>query len=293
MDGFELLRRLITFLILSLTFHRALAGTIDPNTPDEKYLEFGKSFPAVVRLRTLVCNTDPEQIETLSLVPKPDSDIPPDVEFQVGSAVIIKPHWMLTAAHVVHGATVTVAETENKVSHVVDKVIIHHLFEDEKFGFHDIALCYSAKPFELPFYIPLYEDLDETGKAATIAGYGRKGTFHTGHVFDDNKKRAGHNRIDSSERTILICTPSVAHDRFPLEFMIAPGDSGGGMFIGNKLAGINSFLMAVDKKPDGTYGDESAFTRVSLYTDWIKEQIEKHERFILGQTTLGPDVAEK
>ena len=293
MDGFKLLRRLITFLILSLTFHRALAGTIDPNTPDEKYLEFGKSFPAVVRLRALVLETDLGQIETLSLVPKPGSDTPPEVEFQVGSAVIIKPHWMLTAAHVVHGATVTVAETDNNGSYHVDKIIIHHLFEDGKFGSHDIALCYSAKPFELPFYAPLYENLDEAGKAATIAGYGRKGTFHTGHVFDDNKKRAGHNRIDSSERTILICTPSVTHDRFPLEFMIAPGDSGGGMFIGNKLAGINSFLMAVDKKPDGTYGDESAFTRVSLYVDWINEQIEKHERFILGQTTLGPDVMEK
>ena len=85
----------------------------------------------------------------------------------------------------------------------------------------------------------------------------------------------------------------MTHDKFPLEFMIAPGDSGGGMFIGNKLAGINSFLMAADKKPDGTYGDEAAFTRISLYVDWIAEQIEKHERFILGQTTLAPDVMEK
>ena len=49
------------------------------------------------------------------------------------------------------------------------------------------------------------------------------------------------------------------------------------MFIGNKLAGINSFLMSTDAKPDGTYGDESAFTRVSLYVEWVNEQIAAHE----------------
>jgi secreted trypsin-like serine protease len=293
MDGIELLRRFITFLIVSASFSCGLAGTRDPNTPDEKYVEFGKSFPAVVRIRALIVNKDPAQIETLSLAPKPDSTTPPDVEFQVGSAVVIKPHWMLTAAHVVRGATVVIAEAEDKTKHTVDKIIVHHLFEDEKFGFHDIALCYSATPFDMPFYVPLHTELNEPGQAVTIAGYGRHGTFHTGHTSDDNKKRAGHNRIDSSERTILICTPSVKHDKFPLEFMIAPGDSGGGMFIGNKLAGINSFLMAADKKPDGTYGDESAFTRVSVYVDWIHEQIDQHERFILGRTTLAPAVAEK
>ncbi len=64
------------------------------------------------------------------------------------------------------------------------------------------------------------------------------------------------------------------------------------MFIGNKLAGINSFLMAVDKKPDGTYGDESAFTRVSLYSDWIESEIAKHMLKIHGKSTLASDVTD-
>jgi hypothetical protein len=60
-----------------------------------------------------------------------------------------------------------------------------------------------------------------------------------------------------------------------LEFLIASGDSGGGLFIDNKLAGINSCVMAVDKKPDSTYNDESGHTRISKFIGWIKENIEK------------------
>jgi hypothetical protein len=71
--------------------------------------------------------------------------------------------------------------------------------------------------------------------------------------------------------------------------MIAPGDSGGGMFIGNELAGINSFLAHADGKPDGTYGDDSAFTRVSMYRDWVELQIRQHEHALVGQATLGPE----
>ena len=71
--------------------------------------------------------------------------------------------------------------------------------------------------------------------------------------------------------------------------MISPGDSGGGMYIGNKLAGINSFLMAIDKVPDGTYGDDSAFTRVSLYVDWIESQIAQHELALQARATTGAE----
>jgi hypothetical protein len=48
--------------------------------------------------------------------------------------------------------------------------------------------------------------------------------------------------------------------------------------------------MAVDKKPDGTYGDDAAFTRVSLYADWVESQIQRHEAAILGKLTTGADV---
>jgi hypothetical protein len=274
MDVRQLLAHLLRFVILIVAGSKlAMAGTTDPSTPDSKYVEFGKQFPAVARLRSVTLLTNNETGES-----KPT--------FQYGSAVIIKPNWILTAAHVVHGADEHVVIKDDDSKFPLQYVVVHKDFKDDDIGFHDLALGYSSKSFELPFYSPLYTKSDELGKAATIAGYGLHGTFHNGAYNSDGKKRAGHNRIDSAERAVLVATPSRAN-RFPLEFVIAPGDSGGGMFIGNELAGINSFLMAVDKKPDGTYGDEAAFTRVSLYVDWIHAQIEKYELAIKAQATLG------
>jgi hypothetical protein len=285
-----LLRTLFFFLAIGAGVN-ICAGTRDPNTPDDRYLEFGEKFPNVIRVKALIVEgvTDVNDIQTLSLAPDSEEK-EPKVSFQFGSAVVIRPNWVLTAGHVVKGAPLAVAVTDDKKEYRLHKIMVHPRFEDEEFGFHDLALCYSATPFAMEFYPPLYTKLDEVGQAVTISGYGCTGTFKTGATSEDHKKRGGHNRIDSSERTILVCTPSIQNDKFPLEFMIAPGDSGGGLFIGNKLAGINSFLMAADKKPNGSYSDESAFTRISLYADWIEEQIAMHELALASKNTMAPDL---
>jgi hypothetical protein len=111
----------------------------------------------------------------------------------------------------------------------------------------------------------------------TLAGFGFRGTFHTGMAESDGKRRAGSNKISGLERSVLVCDPST-ENKTALEFLITPGDSGGGLFIGNKLAGVHSFLMAKDGKPNGTYTDESAHTRVSLYVDWVESEIKKYEK---------------
>lgn len=257
----------------------ALSGTRDPNTPDADYVEFGKKFPAVQRLRATVKFKDEKSgIEITA--------------HNYGSAVVIRPNWVLTAAHVLSLDNPTdPVILKDGTTHVLSHVVVHPDWQEEGFGFSDIALCYSEKDFALEFYPALYTDTDEDNKAITISGYGFHGTFHSGANTMDHKKRGGHNKIDRCERGVLICSPSVTQ-RMPLEFMIAPGDSGGGMFIGNKLAGINSFLMAIDKKPDGTYGDESAFTRVSLYSDWIESEIAKHVLKTQGKSTLASDVSD-
>ena len=54
--------------------------------------------------------------------------------------------------------------------------------------------------------------------------------------------------------------------------MIGSGDSGGGLFLDGKLAGINSFVMAADGKTNSDYGDECAHTRISTYKKWIEEK---------------------
>lgn len=263
--------RLFVSILILFSATVSFAGTRDPHTPDEQYVEFGESFPWVVQIsNTIDCQKCKE------------------VHPQLASAVIIRPNWALTAAHVVKDTTENVIVIGEK-RHEVTYRVWHRDFEEAKAGFHDIALCYTPTEFGLEFYVPLYKKTDEVGKAITIAGWGSTGTFLTGAGRVDGKRRAGHNRIDSEQNAVLICTPA-RPKKFPLEFMIAPGDSGGGMFIGNELAGINSFLAAEDKNPNGTYTDESAFTRVSLYVDWIDAQIEKYENAMRAQATTNAEL---
>jgi secreted trypsin-like serine protease len=268
----EFFVRLLRFVIIFLAASRAAAaGTIDPSTPDSKYVEFGKQFPFVVRITN---NIDCKKCDKL--------------HEQHASAVVIKPHWALTAAHVISSAQddiIHVGDTQHRVLYKV----CYKDYDENKPGLHDIALCYTGEDFKLDFYVPLYRKTDELGQAVTIAGWGSSGNFATGAVNFDNKRRAGQNKLSSAFLSVVVCTPRKA-GRFPLEFMIAPGDSGGGMFIGNELAGINSFLAHADGKPDGSYGDDSAFTRVSLYAAWIDEQIQLHELALAARATTGADV---
>ena len=206
---------------------------------------------------------------------------------QHASAVIIKPRWALTAAHVINGAQDDAIHVGDKKYRVAYK-IQHADYDEERVGLHDIALCYVDNDFKLDFYVPLYRKNDEIGQNVTIAGWGATGNFVTGAKTSDNKRRAGHNKLSSAFLSVVACSPRKT-GRLPLEFMIAPGDSGGGMFIGNELAGISSFLAHADGKPDGTYGDDSAFTRVSLYVDWIESQIQQYEQALAAKATLGPN----
>lgn len=277
MNAQELFARLLRFVIITLATSRlVMAGTMDPGTPDDKYLEFGKQFPGVVRLRAVGKCDNPK-------CPKKEHE-------QFGSAVIIRPHWLLTAAHVVHATKDQAAITAEGKEHKISRVVLHKDYEENRVGWHDLALCYSPDDFQLKFYTPLYNEQDELGKAITIAGFGSHGTFASGAKdSSDGKRRAGHNILEGAADAVLFCKASSGLERLPLEFLIAPGDSGGGMFIGNKLAGINSFLLHSDGKADGNYGDEAAFTRVSLYRDWVESEIRQQERELAAQATLGPN----
>jgi hypothetical protein len=241
-------------LLFGIIFsNNILAGTIDPQTEDSKYVEFGKGFNYVYK----ICGSYN------------------DDGLFCASAVAIDPHWILTAAHVVHGAKICLIHQDDK-AFLVHKIIPHENYHRGKFGFHDIALCYVDEDLGLDFYPELYDTNDEIGQICTISGYGFTGTFTTGAKLSDNKKRAGSNKIDYIDKELLICSTSIK-DKTPLEFIIASGDSGGGLFIGNKLAGINSCVLALDKVPNSNYGDEGGHTRISKYRDWIIDKM-KNEK---------------
>ena len=227
------------------------AGTIDPAIPDSKYIEYGSKFRCVGSL----CG------------------IYNDNQKFCASAVAIDDKIILTAAHVISNYKECYITINGKKIKIIN-VIIEPEFTSE-FGYHDIAIGLCEQSIDLDFYPLLYDKDDEIGKVCAIAGFGITGTFNTGSKINDHTKRAGSNIIDGIDRNLLICSPSGKGIKTELEFLIASGDSGGGLFIDNKLAGINSCVLAVDKKPDSTYGDESGHTRISIHKEWIVKSKQK------------------
>lgn len=241
------MKYIIVFLLLIFSL-KLFAGTIDPNNDDSKYLEYAKDFHYIGQIGGL----DDKNMEYLA------------------SCVVIKPHYILTAAHVVHDAKTCNVMFGSK-NYKISKIICNENYKSNKVGFYDIAIGYSEEKIELNFYPQLYSTEDEVGKVCCISGYGFTGNFNTGAIKSDNKRRAGSNIIEAIDRHLLICDASMALGKTSLEFLIASGDSGGGLFIDGKLAGINSCIMAVNGSPKSDYRTESGHTRISINIDWILE----------------------
>ena len=81
----------------------------------------------------------------------------------------------------------------------------------------------------------------------------------------------------SSDNTAFSFTTTGLSTSTPLEYegLIAPGDSGGGVFVTidgiTYLAGVNSFGTASDGEIDSDYGDYSGCVSVCDFIDWLTE----------------------
>lgn len=254
----NILKYLLIILLCLSGQNFSYAGTVDPSTPDSKYVEYAKDFHYVF----LICGTGS------------------DGKMFCGSAVAIDKHHILTAAHVVESYQ-TCYMMINEKKYNISEVIVHKTFETNQFGIGDIAIGYCEDDFGLSFYPSLYEDENEIGEICSIAGYGLTGNFLTGAIKSDGNRRAGSNLVDRIEKDMLICTPSRKGDKgyTSLEFLIASGDSGGGLFIDGKLAGINSCIISSDRSsPNSRYNEESGHTRISKFAGWIHENKRKMDK---------------
>lgn len=240
------MRQILLAIVLSSS---TMAGTIDDSIPDTSYLAYANGFSPYTK-----------QIRVTER----------DGKAAISTAVCISKRWALTAAHVVQDAdSGTVGE------HEADRFVTHDEFRAGKFGWFDIALVRIRDDFGLDYYPPLSEGHERPGDVVSIAGYGLTGKLSTGHERCDGKLRAGTNRIDRFEKTLLVCPASRGGS--PLPYCIAPGDSGGPIFVGSgpdaRLAGIASFTMR-DKGPLlSREGEEMGATRVAYFRDWINEVI--------------------
>jgi hypothetical protein len=247
-----------TFFLLILLCGNAFGGTINPKVPDQKYLEYGAKHQCVVKL-------EGTQNDDKSFF---------------ASAVLVEPKILLTAAHVakdVKYAKVVNGEDKHKVLFFV----IPEDYDESKFGGNgfDICLGFLEKEISVDFYPQLYDKEDELDKICSLAGFGITGNFIDGATVSDGKKRAGSNIIEQIENDILIC--SLQNKKTTsLEFLISNGDSGGGLFVDKKLAGIHSSIYVNNKrgKLNSDRSNFSAHTRISKHKNWINQVIEEIKR---------------
>jgi hypothetical protein len=149
---------------------------------------------------------------------------------------------------------------------------------------------------EAPRY-RLYGGSDEVGRAAVLVGYGATGHGSTGFVdgFDTAPtKRAGLNRIEAvrydepNVEFLVVDFDSGLPANNALEVLgyesdlgfgvdevgVAAGDSGGPLFIGSAIVGVNAYsarlpIADVNGNTDSSWGEANFFTRVSNYRDFI------------------------
>jgi hypothetical protein len=262
-----------TCLLLGLTPLILRAGTIRDDRNPRDYLRLGAS----------------PDFASVGLIEGTDRD---DEDFSASGTLVAR-NWVLTAAHVVEDADSLDFTIGGKTYSSIRNIAFPRWTGDLYDGY-DIALVKLDSPVKGIVPARRYAQRDERGSVATIAGFGDTGTGKTGDTGRyDGRKRAGQNVLDVLEgdnrktsRLMMIDFDSPRNWRdssygsstpLNLEYLIAAGDSGGGVFIddghGPALAGVTSFDASFDGDTDASYGDTAGFTRVSVFNRWIDNVI--------------------
>lgn len=216
-----------------------------------------------------------------------------------GSGVLIAPDWVLTGAHMFAAAT-SGTFTVNGIAYDSTGLFGHSSWNGNNvFAGYDFGLVQLSSPVVGVTPALLYSGSGEVGEVGTFVGFGHTGTGLTGYQTLDNQKRAFQNVIDGDFGTadVLLGADfdnplSVSDNDFgdpvplDLEGVVAPGDSGGGVFLTVNstpyLAGMISFVAGRDGSANADYGDVVGFGRVSAVLPWINTTIPEPTAATLG-----------
>jgi hypothetical protein len=222
----------------------------------------------------------------------------------IGSGTLIAPNWVLTAGHMVSDAT-GLKFTVGGNTYTGSSWVYNPRWNGNVALGYDIGLVKLSAPVENVKPAVRYTGTSELGQVGTMVGYGMTGTGLTGAKTFDGQKRAAQNVIDgtynSNGRILAVDFDNPTNKRdnmygsatpLNLEGLIAPGDSGGALFIDSKsgplLAGVTSFGAAWDGKVNSDYGDIGGFMRVSALNSWIDSIIGKKISLSPAALTVGP-----
>ncbi len=249
----------IAFTIIATMSQSATAGIIPPSNSDSDYTDLANES-RFAPVGEIIINGGSSQ----------------------ASGTVINNNFVLTSAHVLDGAN-SVTFSVDGSSYTTTEWIIHHQWTGNFSNGHDIALVKFAGGLGGASVANLWTGgTSLTGMEGINVGFGKSGTAVTGAVNQSGTKRAGKNNIDlysggqlyqdfddlnNADGINFLGTSN----QLGLEYLIAGGDSGGGLFIESGgttyLAGIHSYVA--DNNGNNFYNDITISTSVSDYSSWI------------------------
>lgn len=189
------------------------------------------------------------------------------VTASAGSGNLISDQWVLTARHVIVGATNGTFFLDGTSRPIAE----FHTRNDS-----DVALIKLASPVTTHPAVPPYQGSSEVGRDVWLVGYGRHGQF-TGDANELTPAFQG--RYAAMNRVALVTNmggtignclqfnyDGTNAGSLPLEGATAPGDSGGPMFMeeNGRLWVIGETYGVAPPAPGFYHG------RASAYKDWIR-----------------------